>query len=388
VALELSFLELRANGLFALTADRGYLVFYPFNEDRKAIMSEAEQRVLDQNSREVAQELEEVTLQGNSLYFSTLTSAYNKYSGLKVHRTHIYELQLQKYPAVRLLQALPSEISALAVNSRVYVLENATQGVEASQLHVYNRLGLKQEVVIFSNPESVSAEGKINQENYSQEYKFLKRIDHQQFQVVVWNTDSLKMLGNSPEESYTVVFSSARLNHLTDGVERVRNIKDIAVLGPAMLVYCETTTRIREKAALTETASRVSDSTERRSHPRERVSKSHEQTEFSIILINNKLDRITYRLERISPRVKVLHMYNELVLTREEAGEYDCVRVLDVGEHGQLEKLLFTSRFRRTTTERVRLGEFRGSDFYELAEDRNVVLQELREYSVRKLITL
>ena len=77
------------------------------------------------------------------------------------------------------------------------MLENATQGVEASQLHIYNRLGLKQEMVVFSNPELVNAEGKINQENYSQEYKFLKRIDHPQFEVVVWNSDSLKMLGTS-----------------------------------------------------------------------------------------------------------------------------------------------------------------------------------------------
>jgi hypothetical protein len=85
--------------------------------------------------------------------------------------------------------------------------------VEASQLHVYNRLGRKEELLVFANPEAVSDQGKINQENYSQEYKFLRRVDHPQFQVVIWNTDSLKMLGNSPEESYTVVFSSARLNH-------------------------------------------------------------------------------------------------------------------------------------------------------------------------------
>lgn len=51
VSLELACLDLRANGLFALTADRGYLVFYPLNEDRKAIMGEGEQRALDQASR-------------------------------------------------------------------------------------------------------------------------------------------------------------------------------------------------------------------------------------------------------------------------------------------------------------------------------------------------
>jgi hypothetical protein len=98
ISLALSFLALRANGLFALTADRGYLAFYPFHDDRKAILSEAEQRQLDHRSQEVTQELEEVLLEGGSLYFSTLTSSFNKFSNLKVHRTHVYELQLQKYP--------------------------------------------------------------------------------------------------------------------------------------------------------------------------------------------------------------------------------------------------------------------------------------------------
>lgn len=31
VSIEVSFLQLRANGLFAVTADKGYLGFYPFN---------------------------------------------------------------------------------------------------------------------------------------------------------------------------------------------------------------------------------------------------------------------------------------------------------------------------------------------------------------------
>ena len=51
ISVEIAFLELRANGLFAITAERGYLVFYPFNEDRKALLGEAEQRLLDQASR-------------------------------------------------------------------------------------------------------------------------------------------------------------------------------------------------------------------------------------------------------------------------------------------------------------------------------------------------
>ena len=231
ISVELAFLELRANGLFAITAERGYLVFYPFNEERKALLGEAEQRQLDQSSQEVAQELEEVVLERNSLYFSTLTTTFNKHSNLKIHRTHIYELQLQRFPSVRTLQALPSDISALAVNSRVYVLENSSQGVEASQLHVYNRLGLKEEMMVFSNPESVDSQGRLNLEGYNQEYKHLKRIEHQQFQAVLWNSDSLKMIGSSQEESYTIVFSSHRVNHFGDGGERVRCIKDIQVVG-------------------------------------------------------------------------------------------------------------------------------------------------------------
>lgn len=41
ISVQVAFMELRANGLFAVTTDRGYLVYYPFNEDRKAMISES-----------------------------------------------------------------------------------------------------------------------------------------------------------------------------------------------------------------------------------------------------------------------------------------------------------------------------------------------------------
>ena len=68
------------------------------------------------------------------------------------------------------------------------------------------------------------------------------------------------------------------------------------MIGNTMLLYCEINTRIKEKVALTETASKASESPERRPKPRERISKLHEHSENSIILISNQIDRITYRL--------------------------------------------------------------------------------------------
>lgn len=33
--------------MFAVTTDKGYLGFYPFNEDKKIQISKAEQRIID-----------------------------------------------------------------------------------------------------------------------------------------------------------------------------------------------------------------------------------------------------------------------------------------------------------------------------------------------------
>lgn len=153
-----------------------------------------------------------------------------------------------------------------------------------------------------------------------------------------------------------------------------------------MVVYCENTTRMRTHP---DAASKGSEGSERRSQAREKAQKVQEQVDNSLLLISNQSDRVTFRLERISPRIKVLHMFNSLVLTREEEGEFDLVKVLDVGDHGPLlDKLLFAAKYRRATAERVRAWDLREEEFYEVSAERNVLLQELKEYSVRKLITL
>jgi len=66
----------------------------------------------------------------------------------------------------------------------------------------------------------------------------LKKIGHQQFNVVLWNADSLKLIGSSPGESFTVVFSSPKMGQLIDGVEKIKNIRNIEVNNNLMIVYC------------------------------------------------------------------------------------------------------------------------------------------------------
>jgi hypothetical protein len=53
IPVEASLLTLRANGLYFLTAEKGYLGFYQFNEDKKAIIAPAEQTILDRQNLEV-----------------------------------------------------------------------------------------------------------------------------------------------------------------------------------------------------------------------------------------------------------------------------------------------------------------------------------------------
>lgn len=109
-------------------------------------------------------------------------------------------MQLQKYPITNLIQTLPAEITSMDINSRIYVLENSTKGIDASQVHIYNKLGIKEEVMVFSNHEDIDmSSGKIVKENFNQEYKYLKRIEHEQFQVVLWNSDSYKLVGTTHE---------------------------------------------------------------------------------------------------------------------------------------------------------------------------------------------
>ena len=90
-------------------------------------------------------------LENGVLYFTSVVSTYNKFNNVRTHRTNLSSFNLQHYPDSCHLQVLPSEVSSMAVKSRIYMLENSRQGVEACQLHVYNRVGLKEQMLVFSN---------------------------------------------------------------------------------------------------------------------------------------------------------------------------------------------------------------------------------------------
>ncbi len=58
-----------------------------------------------------------------------------------------------------------------------------------------------------------------------------------------------------------------------------------------------------------------------------------------------------YQLSRISHKIKILHVYNSIILTREQDpsnSDYDLIRVLDIAEHGPLlNKYLFSMKLMR-----------------------------------------
>jgi len=82
--------------------------------------------------------------------------------------------------------------------------------------------------MVFSNREDVDVTtGKIRGDNYNQEYKYLCSINHQQFNVVLWNSDSLKLIGGSREDSLTVIFHSPKIKNIMEGVEQIHNIRNI-----------------------------------------------------------------------------------------------------------------------------------------------------------------
>jgi hypothetical protein len=79
--------------------------------------------MIDRQAREVFEELSnDLILKQGTLYFSSTVSCTNKHNSLKTTRTDIHKLQLQKYPQSQLLQSLPSDVTALAVSDRIYVL--------------------------------------------------------------------------------------------------------------------------------------------------------------------------------------------------------------------------------------------------------------------------
>lgn len=94
---------------------------------------------------------DEVIFENGTLYFTSIVTTYNKFNTVRTHRTHLSCFNLQHYPDSSHLQILPSEVTSMAVRSRIYMLENSRQGVEACQLHIYNRVGLKEEMLVYSN---------------------------------------------------------------------------------------------------------------------------------------------------------------------------------------------------------------------------------------------
>jgi hypothetical protein len=66
----------------------------------------------------------------------------------------------------------------------------------------------------------------------------LKRVHHQQFHVVLWNNDSLKLIGANQEESLTVIFNAPKMGVIMEGVEKIKTIRNIEVNNRLMIVYC------------------------------------------------------------------------------------------------------------------------------------------------------
>jgi hypothetical protein len=67
-------------------------------------------------------------------------------------------------------------------------------------------------MLIYSYHEDIDvATGKVRHQNYNQEFKFLKKVNHNQFEVAMWNSDCLKLIGLSREESLTVIFNASKI---------------------------------------------------------------------------------------------------------------------------------------------------------------------------------
>jgi hypothetical protein len=66
----------------------------------------------------------------------------------------------------------------------------------------------------------------------------MKKIHHKQFNVILWNGEVFKLIGDNPEESLTVVwFEASKFGHV-DG-ERIRNIRNIEISQKTLVIYSE-----------------------------------------------------------------------------------------------------------------------------------------------------
>ena len=95
-------------------------------------------------------------------------------------------------------------------------------------------------------------------------------------------------------------------------------------------------------------------STERKKRSNTRIV----ETVFSnIAVLNCESDRLVYKIEEISPNIKVLHAYNSILLTKEtdpKNDNYDLIRVIDIAEAGPLlSKYLFSAKIAKTSTQHL-----------------------------------
>lgn len=66
-------------------------------------------------------------------------------------------------------------------------------------------------MLIFSNHEDIDvATGKVCAQNFNQEFKMIKKLSHEQFEVVLWNSDSLRLLGLNRQLSLTLIFNFSK----------------------------------------------------------------------------------------------------------------------------------------------------------------------------------
>ena len=99
-------------------------------------------------------------------------------------------------------------------------------------------------MLIFSNHEDIDVTtGKVRTQNYNQEFKHIRKITHSQFEVALWNSDCLKLIGDSKEESLTVVFGQHGKGY--KDVDIRNEIKMVEVSGTKILIYYDHIVRNR-----------------------------------------------------------------------------------------------------------------------------------------------
>lgn len=170
--------------------------------------------------------------ESNNIFFAANSHKYNKFNNSKQKVTRLFSLDLKSTPSVTLLKEIPTQITNIAVSNRVYILEPSLPGLSACSLHIYNKLGVKQQVMAFSNAAEVDVMTGINHQlSYDQEFKNIKKIVHQQFQVILWNREAFKCIGSNSQESLTIKWTKTQ-----DVSNYGTFIKEIDVCGKFIVV--------------------------------------------------------------------------------------------------------------------------------------------------------